>query len=221
MIEIPKELVIAGITALAVVLVALGYFVRDWLSLRTRMMNIEVDDTKRRKELSAEAQELIQRTYGQQVDELRHQRDLIDDLGSKYATVVAEKAAAERELMEVKQQQIHNVEELKTLKDQVKELHNAELERDKLKQVVADLTQQVNDYETRAESRHQEMSTITGINFELNTKLRVMTTEFKTAYQLLKDCYATTDKVVPDFASLVEDKAQSSASSSKESSHES
>lgn len=202
-----------AIGALVVIVPAIGMFVADWFKLRTkysdlkvRMEAVEVDDTERTRRLSAEAQQLIQRVYSQQVedirrltDEQRHQRDLIDDANSENTRLSTINA-------ELQRQQDSHVTKIADLNEQVKLLTVASAERDALKAEVDRLHQRV-----------QEMEQAAAEHLSLSARLQKAEAALKEARRLLDECQGAQGLPTPpilmdngiDPASLNEEKGSS------------
>ncbi len=187
-------------------------------ALNVRMSTIEVDDTERTRKLSAEAQAIIQRTYSEQADRIRvleddtrHNRDLIDEARSENARLQGE-LNAEKELnVKLTTQQSLNIAQIGNLTGQVESLTAAGIERDKLKEEVNRLTTRVQEMEEKADTRHKEMSKITGEKFELDVNLRRATYDLQNAIRLLRECYEQAGKPTPALPEYPGNEAQSSA----------
>lgn len=190
-----QNLQIALFAALVVIIGAIALYVKQSLELRTknaelelRKENVDIDDTAMRNKLSAEAQRLIQQWVITLQDELRHQRNLIE-IGTKERTKLeADKNQLEKTLNTTLAQQAINVEKLRAMEPHLARLELLTAENIQLKGQVAELRQMIEDAETRANKRHAEMSRITGVNAELDAKLRQATIDLENVRRLLREC---------------------------------
>lgn len=211
---------------LAIALIVGGTaFVKSWFGQRTkladlqlRVQEIDIDDTERTRKLSADAQALIQRTYSEQAElikslqaDMRHNRDLIDTANTENGKLNADLTTAKGVNTELREQQNKNIERISILILQVEQLTAAGIERDKLKEEVATLTKQVKDMEIKADSRHDEISRMTGRNFELDVNLRRTKFDYDNAIRLLRECYEQAGKATPVLPEYPGDLAQPSA----------
>lgn len=190
------------IAALIVLILSVIKFVDSWvkqreklLDLETRLKEIDVDDTERTRKISADAQDLIQKTFIGQAetirglqDELRHQRDLIDTSASERANLQGQKEQLEKSLNTALAQQAENVKKLAAMETIVGRLKELESENTTLKGQVAELRQKVEDADVKADLRHEEMSKLTGANAELYVKLRRANADLAKIQQSLQAC---------------------------------
>lgn len=147
-----------------------------------------IDDTAMKNKISAEAQAILQRVFlenNQRMktmeDDIRHQRDLIDSFESSQSKLEGQKEAIQKQLDDALKQQQENIKAIAAMEPIVRRVKEVEDENVKLRGQIAELRQTVEDASTKADLRHAEMNRITGVNAELETKVR-------TAEQLLKDC---------------------------------
>lgn len=203
------NLQIAFFATLIAMVPVFGVFLKNYLELRTkhsnlqlRMESIDADDTERTRKIFADAQVLIQQTFGEQAgmirslqDEVRHQRGLIDTGASERAVLTSQKEELEKKLIEAQKQQKVNIDKLATMETYVEQLKSLTAENIKLRGEIAELRQMIEDAETKATSRHQEMSRITGDNFELTVKLQQAEEQLNNARRLLRECHEETLKL--------------------------
>lgn len=197
-----QNLQLALFAALIVIIGAVALYIKQSLELRTknaelelRKENVDIDDTAMKNKLSAEAQRLIQQFVVSQADsiralqdDLRHQRDLIEQGAKERTKLESDRDQLEKTLNNTLAQQSINVEKLRQMEPHLARLELLTQENAQLKGQVAELRQMIEDADTKADQRHAEMSRITGVNAELDAKLRQATIDLENVRRLLREC---------------------------------